>query len=1284
MGRPTSARHPDRSGTALRRGLLTLGVLAALVASPARARVDVPLEWAGTLVIDKGGSNAETIRYTSVTVTAPLSGPAIEKTIQLSPLHDTLVIRGGAGYREECSSAAECWDGTTCVAATSASKGVCGWSGTELPAGCAAPAATLGEHLDGCAALWRTVQRDGAVADVAKTQACLAAGTEYATLTMSCPALGYRAAFEGMAFDLLTASQARLQATNFHFTVDEVRTHLRNIGHWYRAYRTLHPASQGAAANDLVWTETSKILGSFWRNLYEKAGTPSRAADVSTDLLDNLFARALDADRVVLEAALTKDSSGYPIRGAALAEVMGDALNGMSSRLALVGTYHDLACRFRARKMSCATDGKRTQISELVRLLAAAADPSALSDTLGRSTTASFGGVWGDWERVFTGLARTYVDGVFQEAVLDALPGVSAYSPDLLAPPPPTPGATAPLHSVASPPLMGLERIVQRARMMANGYQQTGLFDPRYHGVLQAGIGEAHAKDVVATVQSWTAALDNMVKDYQAKRVQYASADVQALANKGAQQKVLDQELEIAKRDQQLRADLAGLRNSIEVEQARFGDFMQAYSRLTRIVGSYPGTGIRHMSATTKVSGLDTTWNAAAAPPGTAAPLSAIVAQPRGTTSSGAALAWPILASAGDILTVNTSGAWSPSCALRTQSFVNPITGRAERYSVPNPALTGPEGYLLSLDGSTFVAQTNSSVHSVDSYVNSSRSEKWCAGAHVTPSFFGIGGGGSTEFCTVRDSGTRRSDVTSSEARSGRQDQMSAAFASGLRVPTTPFPRFPAGALLAIQVARGGRTVGEVVDVQVLQRPSTTVIPNQDVDVYLVVNDARDGACGALDSTPLDVSLDMLVPFEAISQALRKAMGDSIAALTAQQQVLLEQGSVGPQQLAAVRDEAYVNLALACDAQCATLGGFPAEILKYFDTWIAKELSILERKVGARTIERELELLALQRAALVHDYTNLGEQARLLQLIPALVLRDHGMRWVETKARSLVDLIGAQLYPVVDLTRPATLDLIDPAILEALLSLDWTGDLVGWSDAARVASTEITDKVAAAVLKPPPMNHRYVLLGVPVPGAAAIRSWPRVSDEQAQAIWDAIYAASATPPTAPSPFASISISPADLYKPYNWSTYALECQDAAPVVTAMALYVVRPFASGASDLEFPGLDATVSVDQNLLFPSVGELKSYRLEDFDWRNVPVRIAAGEAWEVEKTLDTLMASGSYLAGNGLSPFSRFDISLAQLATAPPGVESPMDYAEELILAFKVEARQVASVGLAPRCK
>jgi hypothetical protein len=282
-------------------------------------------------------------------------------------------------------------------------------------------------------------------------------------------------------------------------------------------------------------------------------------------------------------------------------------------------------------------------------------------------------------------------------------------------------------------------------------------------------------------------------------------------------------------------------------------------------------------------------------------------------------------------------------------------------------------------------------------------------------------------------------------------------------------------------------------------------------------------------------------------------------------------------------------------------------------------------------------------------------------------------------------LMIADLYPIIDLKQPATLAALDTSILNQLLggsTTDWTGGLDTWTTATINASNNIVARLRDSLGNSPPQNDLIVALGFPNPvNPPQAGQWQRVTPERANTLWTAI--------AAKAPFATISVEPSDLFDVLPGASNVLFCNDAVPVITAMAIYMVRPGLQEA----FPGRFVPFAIDDNLNFPDAAQLKNYQLDNADWLNQQIAVLTGEAEDTLQGGVGLQARFSaftsesatplYRAGNGLSPFTKFDINLAGITSSPFGGPAPADNATELVLALRVLARNVSGIHLAPMC-
>lgn len=1271
------------------RRLIRVSVACALLvlsASPAFAQS--AFSATGTLVISGGGNNTQTIKYTGFDI-AKGDGSA---EIKVSAAYPTVVIRGPKLYLASCATPGECWEGDSCFDADyGASRlGVCGIKGSETTDSCvneaAASARDARQSLDACALAWARSKRGVVSADIGS---CLEAGKSVAkTLAYErdqgqvCSGDRLRNAVDQVVFDVLAGSQQGIAVTTNgagrpRLDQANLAPHLNRINQWYTNYLALYPADI-----EKVWAALSRVSASFWKTVYDKV-VPSGS------ISDYAFRDSLEADRTALLALLkpaAETPQSLPVSGPPFVQLLGDGLHSMSGRLNQVGMYHDLACRFRNNPPSlpsCAKGQLRTEITELIRLLAAIPAAGEVQSVLqGASGISSTN--WENWTDVFEQLADSTPSpvavGVLRQAVVQSLPGVTDYSPDLIAPPKPVEGARPPSAPQVTPPLVGLAGIVQKARIGANSYEQTGLYNAQHQRVLTGGVHAERTANVISDANSRVAEVRRNIETFAQARQTKASAILQGMANLGNQDVIRQRITELLSQDQQLRADLAGLRHAAELLEAHYGDFMQRYNGVTALTVTASDTTVDPHQYHASVSAADAVWLAS----GSGTDLAEFVAPAVGVT-------WPLQFRRGDIVNITTTGTWAPTCALRTVSFppVKDDGGKMVQFKPPENAQTGPEGYLLSVSANSFTASSNTRVHSEESYDNTTDlSRKVCAGiraeaGNALKDVFGYGAEvyAYTEVCKGYDEGYRESDSTSGSGSSCEEQRMSAAFSSGLRVPGTPFPMFPVGSLLLVQVQKGGTDRNNIVDVRVLQAPYSSIIITDDVDIYLAVNDFGD--CRDADTRQLTLNISSMTPTGTLVKNLGQGMGAALADLRSKQGFLLEQGRIGPQQMAELKSAAYTKLVSACgESRCTSFSYYPEALRTFFETWLDKELAALERRVDVRTIERQLELIRIQLAGLANDLENAEDQAGLLVLIPTWLLKDLDTVLLEANTTQLLNIMLGDVHPIVEIKYPSTFERIDAAQLGRMTSLDWTSNLVdSWAPlAADLASNILTELgTARAGEVDGQFKEAFLALGIPRDPANPPRTnLQRMAAEQAAKVWTAI--------DNQEPSVSITISPSDLYSKGSSFRDVLSCYQAAPVITAMALYLVRP--GDAGDNPFSGLGSDVSINPIARFPDIGGEKDYRIAVDGLLHPRVPILTGNV-SIEVMNDTFAenadesANPRNLAGNGISPFTQFDIQLGPIWDKGVETKAPADGAVEMVLMFRVRYRETNYLSLAPMC-
>lgn len=1117
--------------------------------------------------------------------------------------------------------------------------------------------ANLNAELDLCKRL--TASHVPAASAFVSIQLCTGLVEDIASLASvpSCEFDAYREAYRAIWLGLFerTVSSLKRDAT-LRPNLAELQTRLGAISSWYALTSEFLYYSD---PNDPVLTKNlSDVFSVLWKGLYQGGLLDSSSAQLNSNVGDP-FNTGLQTDASVLLAALQPISgtSQLPLQGPPLLMLLGDGMRGLHDRLDDFSRLHDLGCRFKG----CAAGTVKTEVSELWALVGAMADATALQTAVNNAShLAAAPQRRQEWRTIFSLLQQQHA--AFESAV-KITTGATSYSPALLMQEQATP---LPESAVASAGLArdGLAR--------TQSYQASGVFLSTAHNTLRMGIQETKQAMLNGQILLRKQDLQNAITDYQANRLAYVGARVQEMNNTQSQTTLVSQVEQKFAQFGQLAEDLVGLRVNAAVEDAAFADFAQSFNTqldaeaadLARLQITRGPPYLLSLSAA----------NARFIPGSNADNILSFAVRSNGTT------VWKLDGNPGEVLNVNVQGLWTPSCALRSASFLNPSGGSVTLGGYP--PLTGPAGYLVTSQNDVLHAESNTSSR----YASDSTADKACAGisaAYTIGGFFAEVWGvsvtayASAESCMVSETGTR----ASTDQMDSWQQRASAAYSTGIRVKDTPFPHLPAGSLLLVEVLKGSTSRGAIRDVHVLQPSSNSFIigatpgqpnnvPDPGVDLYLVVNDSA--TCTPDVSQSLSVSAQRLVPAGTAAVAVGKAMAKTLTSLRDATDLYVAQGRVLPQDLAAKRDAAIAQLHLEC-AQC-DLAQFPPSLMALYNAFVSKELARMERKVEIRSVERAMSLMLMELKIMADDLESATAQGRILRLVPAWSLRNLDGERLRDASSGVSVLVTDYLFPVIDIRYPALLSTLKTELkLTVLVTADWTDSFVNLSNLALDAVSAIQTKLGETRTNTPDPFTKKVALSFPRPGASAASLnnslWRKVSGERAAAVWSSLLPAD---PTLPLKF-TVQITPDDLYAATGGTVGALQCTEATPVLHRLALYWVRSGAAALNNSAFNGLSLNSATEfgSALAFPSADGIKTYYMQNPLWLVGQSRELFGLTTDAFTTFQTqelnLPENQQVATGDGLSPFSTITFDVTGMRSLPG---NPLATVDELVVLMELD--------------
>jgi hypothetical protein len=578
--------------------------------------------------------------------------------------------------------------------------------------------------------------------------------------------------------------------------------------------------------------------------------------------------------------------------------------------------------------------------------------------------------------------------------------------------------------------------------------------------------------------------------------------------------------------------------------------------------------------------------------------------------------------------------------------------------------------------GNSFTADSSQTVTSRGIFDNWTRSEKLCAGGgfKFPPGpevIFDVHA--SFDVCMGWEQGNTFSRNQVDTRGDGTETRSSFSFARGIRSPATPFPGEPVGSLLLVQMPLNEVAPARALSVRVLIAPYTSVMvsktpsapPDQASDFYLVVNDGNTG-CAPRAPDFLHLQVTQLTPAGPASQALADSMAAAIDTIKAESADIVAQGRVLPAQLDQLRRDAYAEVYRRCVyPSCTNLAPYAESLKNLFETFIAKQLTHVQREVEMVNIERQLRSVMMDVQVLKDERQYALAAGRLSSLIPTWALRELDGLQLRSELRHLGQVLTEWIAPIVYLRHPEVLTSFGPeeiALLDRLTRTSTTAalDVVATDviSAARVVESRLR---AVRIAAQRPID--YVTITIPRPGYTRQTPFRTVDSATAAKFWADVLSAK---------------DPAFTIKPelfYNVNPYFLPCNYSAPIINSVVFYLFHhPF------LNFPRGGLTSTLNPAMRFPLVSGIAQYDFVNATYLGPFVTVLTGsDATRVEEVIRGFWAETGSQTSPGLSPFTdwHFDLEPYRLAN-PSGVDgqlspaNPWSQAEEFVIAFKVEPR------------
>ncbi len=1009
-----------------------------------------------------------------------------------------------------------------------------------------------------------------------------------------------------------------------------IRARLVRIADWYRGARTLY----SAAERNQLYAATHRITSGFWRAIYARQLTDVRASE--RDALSKLAFDAEQMELAVLTELLRPGSDEAPaaLDTAPLLAIAGDALHGLSSRLNDMSPIHDMACRF----SPCAQTPSQSTFTALWRAIALLGDSQKLSAYLERPALR----IPNEWQRVFK--AFSMPNSPYFSALSDTF-AVHRASPALL-----MTTSSVDMPSVAAE----LSRIVQLAQRRMSNYIDTGLFSPTGANVLVTGVQDSKVASSVAEVRRASLELTSVIAEYERGRAREMQVLLDQFATRQSHGDI-DVAIEKSTADFMDKSrSLAALRVSVAADDAAFGNVADAFGKAVARDRESAELRIASIPETLPTVTRDDARYFA----NSSTLLDDISIAPRGTV-------WKRSIGAGEVLTFDVSGTWSPTCALSRSPAARDIVDIAH-------ASIGPEGFFLQNHQSKYSIASQANTTTSETRTSKSASLRACNGHRIEAgapgllkAVYGVAGYGYAfiEGCLAVDSSKANSSSHSNSDVDASESRATSMFSTGMRLASTPFPDLPAGSLLLVGVLPTRVDSASIRVVKVLQSSHNVVVVSEPLDFYLVVND--ESGCGK-GLGGLTVSMTRLTPAGAKSKALAEAMATTLNELRERRNQIIERGSLLLSEPDAIRALAAVSLRkhLGADPQ-RTAPGY----LGFFHALLETEITRLQKIAAIRNTQFELTQLATVLKGYAFDGESTARQGRLLDLMPQWALRELDATRLRSSMRSIVDTISYEIHPALALRHPESLAAAkeDRALQSELATI--------MNDGASTSLAELSVRVRDAAEKIATLSER-ALRRAPDPGQNTFRaviSFPRpdveararmsefhrIVDSRSEVVWNAARSGDV---------ARISVRPSDLYS-RSGGFSRVPCNMGAPVLNGMAIYVGGVDAAPAKALNAMEWKTTVKTDSLVDFATSEGLVSYRIGNEQFREGTIGTLFGASSDAALAYRPRQEGVRPLVG--MSPFTSFSIDFSGLNTIS---SRPLDEATELLLVFELDTKVV----------
>jgi hypothetical protein len=959
------------------------------------------------------------------------------------------------------------------------------------------------------------------------------------------------------------------------------------------------------------------------------------------DAMELTQLRGLALDRAVLMAAYRDIGPAPVLTGAPLLRITSDALAPLQERLDALVQFHDVGCAV----ANCATMSTPTTLSQFWNILSQLTSPS-LADAMADPRVGELNG----WRPVFARIAahQTRLEEAVEEAHLED----ARREQDFI-------------------------ELVTAAQSRTATYDATGLFLPPTGDRLLTGVHvnqrdrvKEHVLSLKRDIEDGrnelegglTSLVNNLTRVNDAE-----SAQAQLVA---AKERVASEIADLTKREGSFRTLI---RSGSPAGNDEFETLMADWAKVS---GSIDEAAYLRVASTRefRLAGDDANfvdWD-------TQGILDVAAKDTAGVDK--------IALQAGQVLSLATNGAWSPTCAVRSVHMIDPdhaieavddpgVAGvRIQAASAP----IGPEGYTIQWTGSGYSA---ASTHAgLEGRLTVGVKAEACGGIKI--------GGTGGNSCGYVDA-----SITASVGKNwqgGREGRTSATFSSGLFLPQTPFEA-PAGALVVVEMPEGETDPALIRDVHLVRAPHTSIVVNEAADLYLVPNDT---SCRDEDSTnEMVVTVGQYTTVGAAADALVARMAHTMSVMRSGRQGFVDRGEMLPSEVSALELEAKGAQIGEPGSLQIPVDEYPPAMRDLFYKYVAREITSLTASVRLAAIERELAVKVSEYRAILLALHNSKKTGYLVSLLPKWTVRGMKLKELREVSTAYASSVRYALKPILEVWYPGVLaELSNTDDVMRLTSVDADTPIKDMTDLLLDFADELDRQMTDAdYLYPAPEDTApvFVTLRFPkpselhascadAPSARCRRStdistyrWATVS--QTRALWQSLGQPTDGGATRRLVF---TVGPEDLYEAMAGSEY-LPCTKALPVVRKLGI-ALTGYASNGVPAEHRGVEGWIGEHTAMSFAGADGVHDLYMDNGTWRqlsDVPLVYGSNDYTAIKARFDAIPQDV-----RGVSPFTTFEFEIPESTVA----EWRLRDAKTIDLVMQVEAVRAPAAVAVPICE